>query len=530
MTKNKPTSTISASVWEQWLNRLGVIPSHDGIELLRQQELLVLLIKYAQDPNRQLALFCSELCTSVNTSKYAAYIHKDSELILVENSFSRSQAKIPRSSDVTSRIKRRPTVTVERLKNSDTVKYITLIPFLKDITIALFGNDAPQRHELRFLHLFNRIVRLYEANQKLSTSLASETERFATITHHLSEGLMILDKDLNIITWNRPLQRLTGFTPKETYGKNYSSCFKSSDSNWLKEIIKDYESDKLKNVFYRDLEIRTKNNQPKWVSFSGSLLRDSEGRITQVIILVRDISKNKELENRKNEFISIATHELRTPITAVKGYLSLLNKGELTETQAKYLKNAEFASDRLVKLAEDLLQVIHVEENRISFSLRPINLCEIINSAISQLKSKAEKKGIFIRYNEPNEQLIIAADKLRLLQVLTNLIDNAIKYSVKGVIQVNSVYEKPDKASITITDQGIGMSSKDIANAFTKFHRGENGRRTSETGAGLGLFIVKNFVEKQGGTIKVKSKINQGTTFQLTFPIIKRVIMVKGVK
>lgn len=397
---------------------------------------------------------------------------------------------------------------------------------LLSITIATV--EPLTRNDLKFLRIVYRLIRTQQEQQALGLALRSETERLTTLTHHLSEGLMILDRNQRVILWNRPLQRLTGYSPKEAQDESVSEVFRTlSSPNWLDELTNDSQVTPLRNVFSLDLEIVTKTRRSRWVNVSGSFLHDDTGEVEQTIVIVRDISRHKELEARKSEFISIATHELRTPITAIKGYLSLLDRqaGSLTEKQRHYLSQASQANDRLVRLAEDLLQVVHVEENRLRFVLRPVSLLALSRKVVSEYKSKAKHKGIGLKILPPSCPTVIAADPVRLEQVVANLVDNAIKYSQNGSVELSYSQAEDDvtkerQVILQIKDEGIGIPEKELPHIFDKFHRCSNGSR-SEAGTGLGLFIVKSFMEKQGGNISVRSQLNRGSTFVLSFPAVE---------
>ncbi|MEX0594604.1 MAG: PAS domain-containing sensor histidine kinase, partial [Patescibacteria group bacterium] len=337
------------------------------------------------------------------------------------------------------------------------------------------------------------------------------------------EGLVLFSKDLAVKIWNRPLQRITGYSPKEAIGKNYQEIIRVLDkSDWLSNITSSYK-DSDQSGFIFDGKILTKAKQTKWISVSGSLLRDGSGEIEQAIALVRDISKEKALEQRKNEFISIATHELRTPITAIKGYLSLLQSHaeQLSDKQKMYLNNAYSATERLVGLAEDLLQVIRLDEDRMKFNLQVVQLTKIVEKVSIDFSEKARRKGLEFQLTLPPFDTTIVADPIRLEQVFANLIDNAIKYTTKGSISIafehfSEKVTKEDKVTVVIKDTGIGIDSKDLDGVFEKFNRSDRAANMREPGAGLGLYIVKSFIEKQQGKIALKSRPRKGSTFAVT--------------
>lgn len=430
-----------------------------------------------------------------------------------------------RTGDERIRLKR----PISRASSLGPIQQLEKFSLDQDLTIILLLGTGLSKSNQLFLDLVRTTLRNRQLRQSLATALSSETDRLSTLTHQLSEGLTILDHNLKVRLWNRPLQRLTGFSPPEVENRSYANALVlPNNRDWLEQLLKEYQSNSSLSVFHDELEIQTKQKVRKWVNVSGSFLRDNDGVIFQTILLISDISHHKELENRKNEFISIATHELRTPITVIKGYLSLLQKTAaiLPSKQQEYLDRALEANERLIKLSEDLLQVAHVEENRIQFSLRPVNLLTIVRRAVVDLQTKAAAKGLTLDLFAPNFPAIVAADPERLEQVFINLVDNAIKYTAKGSITVafrqsDDPLTKERQTTVSITDTGLGLNEKEIETIFEKFHRTDGARLSNEPGTGLGLFIVKSFVEKQGGTITVKSRPGRGSSFSVTFASVE---------
>lgn len=537
---SKAKPLIASSIWEQWLQRLGGAPVKvDPAVESNRFELLDLLSRNAAASPQFFARLGTILSRSLYAEALIIYEQTNDQLGIIFSNLNKNQERelIRKSklsqSHSTQLSYKKIRQGVKLKKNQPPLRYLTQLPLQSfpesEIKVAILSEGALLKVDLKFLNFISAMMKIRTRQALLGNALNSETGRLATLTHHLSEGLMILDRDLKITLWNRPLQRLTGYSPREAERRSYAEILdRPGHSLWLHELMEEYQLTPLRNVFYADFEIKTKQKQRRWVSVSGSFLRGSDESIEQTIVIVRDISRHKELEERKNEFISIATHELRTPITAIKGYLSLLQKDSmgLTEKQKMYLSRALEANDRLVKLAEDLLQVIHVEENRLQFSLRPVNVLPIARKVTSDFALKAKKKGLELSLLSPAFPTTIAADPVRIEQVLANLVDNAVKYTNSGRIEV-SFAEVTDKLTserqiaIHIKDTGIGLNDRELQHIFDKFHRSYSAQVSSEPGAGLGLFIVKSFIEKQGGQITVRSKSNHGSTFTVLFSAVE---------
>jgi len=245
-------------------------------------------------------------------------------------------------------------------------------------------------------------------------------------------------------------------------------------------------------------------------------------RLWDYALLYRKI---KEVDQMKDEFISIASHELRTPVTGIKGYISMVldgTFGEISDKLRETMKMVQGSSDRLAHLVEDLLNVSRIEQKRIKMEKKNIDVSQIIKDTVAELKIQADEKKLSLQYKLHRDHLpLIRVDSERFKQVLINLIGNAIKYTEKGGVEV--ITEEKDKGKmleINIKDTGIGMSAKAQQRLFEKFYRVQNEKTADVVGTGLGLWITKKIVEMMRGSIRVSSIENVGTQATLRFPIV----------
>ncbi len=232
----------------------------------------------------------------------------------------------------------------------------------------------------------------------------------------------------------------------------------------------------------------------------------------------------RRLDRAKSEFISIASHQLRTPLTAIKGYISLILEGAYGSDKQKTneaLKNVFAASERLVHLVEDLLNITRIEAGSLKYELEEINVEDILKELHQMFVIKAKEKKIEFKVIFSNKQLpLVFGDKAKLYEVISNVIDNAIKYTEEGFVYVKA--EQIGKIlRITVEDSGVGISEKLMKKLFAKFSRGEDSVKFYTEGTGLGLYVGKNLIEAQGGRIYAESEgKNKGTTFFIEMPII----------
>ncbi|MDP4007506.1 MAG: ATP-binding protein [bacterium] len=239
--------------------------------------------------------------------------------------------------------------------------------------------------------------------------------------------------------------------------------------------------------------------------------------------LMQANEKLREMDHIKSEFVSIAAHQLRTPLTGIKWTLySLLEEdvGKLNAEQKKFATDSYRSTNRLIELVNDLLDVARLEEGRAGFVMRQQALDPIIAKTVKRFKKAAKEKGISFSLELPSSGLpLISCDDEKIGIVLENVLDNAVKYTPPGGKIKMSVKEEKNHLTIKVQDTGIGVPSEQVSRVFSKFFRGENARLYQTSGTGLGLYLAQNIVEYHGGTISFASKENEGSTITLSLPI-----------
>lgn len=258
------------------------------------------------------------------------------------------------------------------------------------------------------------------------------------------------------------------------------------------------------------------------------------GRVETNVKILHDISREKLLNRLKSEFISIAAHQLRTPLSAIKWTLKLLLDGDLgpiTIQEQEYVQSAYQTNERMIKLVNDLLSVSRIEEGRLEYLIREDDLVELLTEAMNSFKEITENKRITLGLEKPKKPLPkIYFDRERIQIVLQNLIENAVHYTpAQGRVTI-TIREESKDLVVEVSDTGIGILEKDRAQLFTKFYRSAEAIKMNPNGSGLGLFIVRNIVLRHGGTIAVTSKVGKGSTFRFTLPKEKSSIPVSAPK
>lgn len=234
-----------------------------------------------------------------------------------------------------------------------------------------------------------------------------------------------------------------------------------------------------------------------------------------ILLVFNDITELKKLEQIRKDFVANVSHELKTPITSIKGFSETLLDGAMEdkETLEEFLRIILKESHRLQTLIQDLLDLSKLEQHHFALNKEEFNLMEILNKATKMLEGRAEAKNIKLLFPQANEIVQIEGDRSRLTQVFLNLITNAVIYTPNdGEITVYAV-EKKKKIEIRIQDTGIGIEQEEIPRIFERFYRVDKARSRNSGGTGLGLAIVKHLVELHRGTIQVESEMGEGTTF-----------------
>jgi two-component system sensor histidine kinase VicK len=377
-----------------------------------------------------------------------------------------------------------------------------------------------------------------------STSGLTATSKFFKDQHlnsdfilgAIDDGVMVVDKANIIQVFNRAAGDITGWAPAEAVGRNFYEVLQMIDEQ---EVALQPQQNPIiqslvqgKPVRNSDCTVKSKNGKKLAVSIVVSPMTDAQGRPGSTAVAVfRDITAEKVQEQQRSDFISTASHEMRTPIAAIEGYLSLsLNQktAQIDANARNYLTKAQDATKHLGQLFADLLTSSKAEDGRLSSNPVVVELGEIVAQVTEAEQFHATEKRLALKYlvsgnNEVNGGKVVRplfytfVDPTRMTEVIQNLIDNAIKYTNDGTITVR-LTGNPQVVQIQISDSGIGIPSEDIPHLFQKFYRVDNSATRTVGGTGLGLFICRRIVELYQGRIWVESIYGKGSTFFINLP------------
>jgi two-component system phosphate regulon sensor histidine kinase PhoR len=281
---------------------------------------------------------------------------------------------------------------------------------------------------------------------------------------------------------------------------------------------------RIENTLAKLRQFMPHDAQPRTLDFVSDV-SDPIERFNEEIIHLSDerqkeVEHLKKLENYRKEFLGNVSHELKTPIFNIQGYVSTLIDGGINDPKINmdYLKRADKSVDRMIHIIDDLETISQLESGTLSLDIENYNLVEQVHDVISQLEMMAAKKNITITVRSSSEKIKTASDRFRIRQVLANLLTNSIKYGREGGETLMTISEDKERISLEISDNGIGIEARHLPRLFERFYRVDKGRSREQGGTGLGLSIVKHIIEAHNQNILVSSDFGRGTTFVFTLP------------
>lgn len=388
------------------------------------------------------------------------------------------------------------------------------------------------------------VIGFIGTEEDISDIVAAEEEaknsrdRLSQVTDNIQEVFRLTDlsgASSNVEYSNPALRTIFGITQEQLY-KNpdlWVKCIHPDDrEKFVAEHKKAEESGKPLNLRYR--VVNKKDGTIRWVENKTKLIRDSEGNPWRLVGVTRDITKEIEVDKEKTEFVSLASHQLRTPLTAINWYVELLESeqsGDLNKNQKAYLGEVGLGSKRMVKLVNSLLNISRIETGRLKVEPVELDLTSLVNAILHELDPLAGEHSCRLVLTEPKEKLQkLKIDEDLVRQVVLNLATNALRYSSANQCDVEvKIYKDGEEMVISVSNDGIGIPKSDQAKIFDKFFRADNARNLEAEGSGMGLYLAKIIAEQSGTRIWFKSptkhdragkKTNSyGTTFFYSIPL-----------
>jgi PAS domain S-box-containing protein len=375
----------------------------------------------------------------------------------------------------------------------------------------------------------------------LPANLRDETLKFKVIVDSIEEGVILIDNQQVIQLINPGAAALCGWKPDEATGVSVNTVVKlvndkgqpfSDSDNPLMQIFRSDRSLRTTNAF-----LLTRDSKQIPITMNVSPLLDVNHQVTAAVAVFSNVSKERAEEQQRADFISTASHEMRTPVAAIEGYLALALNDKVATVDARargYLEKAHSSTQALGKLFQDLLTSAKAEDGRLTSHPTVIEMGEFLEQLTNDLRFVAEKKGLYMEFTaggsnvtnatteSAGERVVrplyyIHADADRLREVITNLFDNAVKYTEEGKITIG-LTGNDQVVQCYVRDTGPGIPAEDLPHLFQKFYRVDNSATRTIGGTGLGLFICRKIIELYSGRIWAESKVGQGSSFYINLP------------
>lgn len=373
--------------------------------------------------------------------------------------------------------------------------------------------ESRQRTEELDRRVMERTSDLAEALQREH----AEASKNEAVLQSIGDGVIVFDQNRQAIVVNPAACSILGCREEHLLGHDINDIMGEAVGEEDQAIIRSLiESEATSRM---GIKIRWGR---KIVAVSFAPVRLPMVERAGAVMVFRDVTREAEVDRMKSEFVSIVSHELRAPMTAIKGYLELLLMDAAKsdpQAQRSFLEIVKSNADRLSDMVDELLDVSRIEAGKIQMRFQPVSVYPIIRDVAAMLQKTQANPNVELRLNVSPDLPKVLADPARLTQIITNLMSNALKYTLQGHVDVTA-YVQDDRVQVDVSDTGIGMTEEDQAKLFTRFFRASTARASDIPGTGLGLAITRSLIEMHNGQIWVKSAVGQGSTFSFTLPVL----------
>jgi two-component system phosphate regulon sensor histidine kinase PhoR len=345
--------------------------------------------------------------------------------------------------------------------------------------------------------------------RRLIEDISTESSKLDTVLSHMTDGVIVTDKEGNISLANKTAGRLFNFQTESAIG------------NTVIETTHDYE---VANLTKRCLVIGEQLTTQVELTVTGKYLRVvaipiSGNVLSGCLLLFQDLTEMRNLQTMRRELVGNISHDLRTPLAGIRVMVETLRDGAIDDKKAAadFLTRIENEVDRLTQMVMELTELSRIEAGTAELKKSPVNLNELVNEAITQLKPLAIKQNVTLASALSDSLPVVDVDAERLSKTVTNIIHNAIKFNRSGGSVTVTTISDDETITVKVIDNGIGIPKEDLPHVFERFYKADKSR--NNTGSGLGLAIAKHTIEAHGGTIWVQSEEGKGSTFGFTIPL-----------
>lgn len=391
-----------------------------------------------------------------------------------------------------------------------------------------------------FFDYFGRRYRamLEQSNEleQSNSALSADQNKQEALLAGIADGVYVVDMERNMTMFNDAASEMTGWKSTEAIGLKCWTVMNLKNDTDISVCQKDCPAMAVWNTGTNVMRddtcfVKKRGNKKVQISSSYSPIKDKNGKLTGAICVFRDITDKKEVERLRNEFVSTASHELRTPITAMEGYMELIENEKICKIDDKakeYIEKARNTASGMSNLVKNLLAVTKIEEGKIQTNITHFSIHDLAAEVVEAMGPAAKNKGLTLKVVEaPNQKirgekaigrsLNVIADREQIREVLYNLVENGLKFTPQGGVSLSITYDT-DFATVEVADTGMGIPADGQKHLFEKFYRVDNTATREVGGTGLGLFITRSIVEMFGGSIWIESQVGKGTRFFFTIP------------
>ncbi|WP_161878295.1 cell wall metabolism sensor histidine kinase WalK [Alkalibacterium sp. MB6] len=349
-------------------------------------------------------------------------------------------------------------------------------------------------------------------------SIDAERRRLDSVLTHMTDGVIATDRRGKIIIINEMAQSMMGIDQDDALGQNLLSILKVDEDVTLRTILEKQDDMMLNGQ---------EDGVPIVIRASFSLIQRESGFISGIVCVLHDVTEQERIDEERKQFVSNVSHELRTPLTSMRSYIEALADGawEDPELAPRFLEVTQKETDRMIRMIQDLLHLSRIDAGKSILDLEIVNMTEMVDHVLNRFEmlihsTEYERKNYQIKKELLKEAVFVEVDPDRLLQVMDNIMNNAIKYSPDGGTITGRMQIRQQDVLVSITDEGMGIPQADLPKIFSRFYRVDRARSRAMGGSGLGLAISKEVIEQHGGKIWAESREGKGTTFNVLLPYV----------
>ncbi|NJP37949.1 cell wall metabolism sensor histidine kinase WalK [Alkalicoccus luteus] len=353
--------------------------------------------------------------------------------------------------------------------------------------------------------------------QEAHATTEGERRKLASVLMHMTDGVIATDRNGNVILVNRRAEEIFGKSQENLAGKDVTSVLGLDKFMTLNDLYR------FQDPLLLDFDAQ---EEEMIIEANFSTIEKDNGAENGLIAVLHDVTEQERVEEERREFVANVSHELRTPLTSMKSYLEALQDGAVNDPDIapQFLEVTSNETDRMIRLVNDLLQLSKMDSKDYSVSVAEIDAPQLVNHVIDRFEMTTKNQEIQFKRRIPEQEITVQGDRDKLMQLMDNIVSNAVKYSPEGGTINVSLKQEQERLVVSVKDEGVGIPKENIPHVFDRFYRVDKARSRNLGGTGLGLAIAKEIAMAHGGNIWVSSEWGKGTTFSFSLPYAQEVV------